>query len=146
MVLLRPIVLLAGGNHEDSLAQFKGSRSRHPFAGGESREDHDLVVEYCVALDLLRVNPGAPILVGRDHEDLISARPLTQRADWDGNSLAGYADRNADPDRSAWRGSMVGARDLCPDRGITGDGIDARVDRDDPGRDRSRLVARQHVD
>src|SRR6185295_8999385 len=112
MVLLRPMFLIAGGNHEDSLAQFKGPGSRHPFAGGESREDHDLVVEHHAALDLLYVNPGAPILVRRDHEDLISARPLTERADRDGNSLARYADRNADPDRSARRGSMVGARDL----------------------------------
>jgi hypothetical protein len=53
MVLLRPIVLIAGGNHQDSLAQFKGSRSCHPFAGGESREDHDLVVDHHAALNLL---------------------------------------------------------------------------------------------
>ena len=87
---------------------------------------------------------GLPSVVGRDHEHVVAARPLAQRAHRDGDRRARRA-RPA-PARAPRRpGAGVVLRRRCRARtmALRVVGIDARVDRDDRGRDRRVVVRRR---
>src|SRR5213594_2902617 len=128
------------------IAQLERPRSGHPLSGGEPREDHDLVAEHRAARNLPRVRTGLAVLVRRDHEHLVAARSLAQRAHGDGNGRARRADGNADAHRGARCRRVGGALDPRADHGVAGRGVDARVDCDDPGRGRRRVAGGEDVD
>src|SRR5439155_1620130 len=80
----------------------------------------DLVAEHRAGLDLPRARTGLAVLVRRDHEHVVAARSLAQRAHGDGNGRARRAHGNADGHRGARCRRVGGALDPPADHGGAG--------------------------
>ena len=66
-------------------------------------EDQDLVAQHRAALHRPHVRAGLAGPVGGDHEHVVAARALAQRAHRNGDRLAGRPDRDLHPHRGAGR-------------------------------------------
>src|SRR5256885_951436 len=105
---------LAGGVARDQhgFAQLEGPRRGDLLAGGETTQNHDLVLEHGPALHRLNVRPAPPARVGHDQEDVIAAGPFPQGAHRNRDDRCPGSHRDLDPHGGARRGCV--ARDASP--------------------------------
>src|SRR2546421_7777701 len=82
---------------QHGFAQLEGPRRGDLLAGGETTQNHDLVLEHGPALHRLDVRPAPPARVGHDQEDVIAAGPFPQRAHRNRDDRCPGSHRDLDP-------------------------------------------------
>src|SRR5919109_3716141 len=81
---------------EGCVAELERARRRDPLTGGEPAQDHHVVPEHRPTLYRSQVRARFAFLVGGDDEDMVTGRPLAQRAHGDGHGRPRRPHRNTD--------------------------------------------------
>jgi hypothetical protein len=108
--------------------------------------NHDLIADHRATFHLPHMSSTLLILVRRDHEHLIAAWPLTQRADRDGNGFTRETNGNSNPNLRAGGQHMAHIINPRPYHGVPCRRIHACIERDDVGSDGGSFAGRKHVD
>src|SRR5687768_14218729 len=94
---------LAGDRDEYRIAKLERAGRRHLLTECEPAEDHDLVAEHGAARHLPQLRAQLALLVRGEHEDVVAARSLAQRAHRHDDRLRRLSDGHLDAHRGAGR-------------------------------------------